>query len=95
MDFTVDAAEVGKGESEIHLDATGTVKVTLNAAAYLPETPNNAIRKLPYDEKPYWDVERARIGDSLLKIEEGKINDTRLYRCLDRLLPHKRNWSGI
>ncbi len=27
--------------------------------------------------------------DALLDIEEGKINDTRLYRCLDRLLPHK------
>src|SRR6202165_2490764 len=28
--------------------------------------------------------------DDLLEIEEGKINDTRLYRCLDRMLPHKR-----
>ncbi|HEY6371568.1 MAG TPA: IS1634 family transposase [Candidatus Sulfotelmatobacter sp.] len=27
--------------------------------------------------------------DDLLRIEEGKINDTRLYRCLDRILPHK------
>ena len=27
--------------------------------------------------------------DDLLGIEEGKINDTRLYRCLDRILPHK------
>jgi transposase len=27
--------------------------------------------------------------DDLLAIEEGKINDTRLYRCLDRILPHK------
>jgi transposase len=27
--------------------------------------------------------------DDLLKIEEGKVNDTRLYRCLDRILPHK------
>ena len=28
--------------------------------------------------------------DDLLRIEEGKLNDTRLYRCLDRLLPHKK-----
>ncbi len=28
--------------------------------------------------------------DDLLEIEAGKINDTRLYRCLDRILPHKR-----
>jgi len=27
--------------------------------------------------------------DDLLDIEAAKINDTRLYRCLDRLLPHK------
>ena len=27
--------------------------------------------------------------DDLLGIEEDKINDTRLYRCLDRILPHK------
>ena len=28
--------------------------------------------------------------EDLLEIAEGKINDTRLYRCLDRILPHKR-----
>ena len=27
--------------------------------------------------------------DDLLEIEEGKINDTRLYGCLDRILPYK------
>src|SRR6202050_65186 len=27
--------------------------------------------------------------DDLLGIAEGQINDTRLYRCLDRILPHK------
>jgi transposase len=27
--------------------------------------------------------------DDLLGIEEGKLNHTRLYRCLDRILPHK------
>jgi transposase len=27
--------------------------------------------------------------DDVLEIEEGKVNDTRLYRCLDRILPHK------
>src|SRR5450631_2457475 len=27
--------------------------------------------------------------DDLLEIEEGKLNDSRLYRCLDRILPHK------
>lgn len=27
--------------------------------------------------------------DDLLEMEKGKINDTRLYRCLDRILPYK------
>ena len=39
------------------------------------------------------DDERAAVPWSrvaaLLAIGEGKINDTRLYRCLDRILPHK------
>jgi hypothetical protein len=29
--------------------------------------------------------------DDLLEIEEGQGNDTRLYRCLDRILPHQTN----
>jgi len=64
MDFTVEKTEVGEGASEVSLSGPRSVKVTVNAAAYLPELPNEAIRKLPYDEKPYWDVERARVGDS-------------------------------
>jgi transposase len=32
--------------------------------------------------------------DDLLGIDEGRINDTRLYRCLDRILPHKTQLEG-
>jgi hypothetical protein len=38
--------------------------VTVKAAAYLPAIPNEEIRGLPYDQKPYWDVERARSGNT-------------------------------
>ncbi len=62
MDFRVNGIEAGS--KELSLTAATTVKVTLKAAAYLPESPNNDIRKLSYDQKPYWDVERARIGDT-------------------------------
>ena len=62
MDFQVNGLDVGTQGSELHLPRAGTVKVTLVAAAYLPQAPNEAIRKLPVDQKPYWDVERARIG---------------------------------
>ncbi len=64
MDFRVNGLEVGTKGSELQLPAGAPVKVTLRAAAFLPERPNDAIRNLPLDEKPYWDIERARIGDS-------------------------------
>lgn len=31
----------------------------------------------------------STVLEDLLEIEAGKIHDTRLYRCLDRMLPHK------
>ena len=39
-----------------------------------------------------WAIEQRWFPDStddLLGINEDKINDTRLYRCLDRIPPHK------
>src|SRR5205809_4559134 len=35
--------------------------------------------------RPRWRI----CWTSLLDLDEDKINDTRLYRCLDRMLPHK------
>ncbi len=63
MDFRVNGTEVGSRD-DIHLAAPGSVKVMLKAAAYLPVNPNEEIRGLPYDQKPYWDVERARSGNT-------------------------------
>jgi hypothetical protein len=64
MDFRVDDTKVGSNASEVSLTKPGTVKVRLKAAAYLPPTPNEDIRRTPLDQKPYWDVERARVGDT-------------------------------
>jgi hypothetical protein len=64
MDFSVDGVEAGTRESEIRLDRPGRVKVTLRAAARLDPTPVPRIRQLPYYEQPYWDLERARIGET-------------------------------
>jgi hypothetical protein len=61
MNLRVNGAVAG---SEIRSPGSLTATVTIDAAAYLPEVPNDAIRKLPYDQKPYWDVERARLGDT-------------------------------
>jgi hypothetical protein len=66
MDFKVDGTPAGAGAAggEVRMDSARDVTVTLTAAAYLPVKPNETIRSRPLDEKPYWDVERARIADS-------------------------------
>ncbi|MBS0207564.1 MAG: CehA/McbA family metallohydrolase [Planctomycetes bacterium] len=44
--------------------ANQPLKVTVNAAAWLDETPKAEIRNKRWDEKPYWHPERARLDDS-------------------------------
>src|SRR5438045_2973789 len=64
LDFKVNDVEMGDGASELKLAAGGKVHVTANVAALLEETPDESVRGKRYDEKPYWDLERARIGNS-------------------------------
>jgi hypothetical protein len=64
MDFTVDGLGVGLKNSELKLTKPGTVKVQARVAALLEPKPTEAtehIRKTPLNQKPYWDIERARI----------------------------------
>ena len=49
---------------ELKLPAPGKVKARVTAVALLPPTPNEKIRKRHISEKPYWDIERARIESS-------------------------------
>lgn len=63
-DFKANDLEVGERGSELHLARPGRVRVTALVAALLAETPGDDVRRQRYDEKPYWDLERARIGDS-------------------------------
>lgn len=64
IDFKVDNQAVGEDGSELKLTRPGKVRVTAQAAALLDQVPNEAIRRRPLHEKPYWHVERARIGES-------------------------------
>jgi hypothetical protein len=69
VDFSIEGLEVGQpghqGRHSFLAARSGqSLKVEVNAAAYLDEQPNNAIRQRPLDQKPYWHLERARIGDS-------------------------------
>ncbi|MHC5541318.1 CehA/McbA family metallohydrolase, partial [Singulisphaera rosea] len=65
VDFKVDDIAVGESGSERKLDAPGMVKVTAKVAAYLEPELTPALEQLKarsLESKPYWDVERARVG---------------------------------
>lgn len=64
MEFKVDQFAVGEQGSELRLAQPGAVHLSAKVAALLDEKPDPAIRALPYDQKPYWDLERARIGST-------------------------------
>ncbi len=59
MDFKVNGHEVG---SEIQLGRGENAHIELNVAARLDPLPDESIRKLSLMQKPYWDIERARVG---------------------------------
>jgi len=64
LDFKVNDLRMGENGSELKLPQPGTVHVTARVAARLNEKPDPAIKNRPYNQKPYWDIERARIGDT-------------------------------
>jgi hypothetical protein len=67
IDFKVDGRNLGEDGSELRLDAPATVRATARVAALLDREPTpeaRAIRQRPLDQKPYWDLERARIGQT-------------------------------
>lgn len=69
MDFQANGFEVGqlgdkKRASYLAIKSGDPLKITAKVAALLGEKPNESIRKRPLNQKPYWHVERARIGNS-------------------------------
>ena len=64
MDLTVNGIAIGTHGSEVDLPGPGEVQVEVKAAAYLDPIPDEKIRDAPFDWEPYWDTERARIGDT-------------------------------
>jgi hypothetical protein len=69
FDFTANGLGVGEagkdGRKSVLATKSGdAVKIKLKAAAFLGEKPDESIRKRPLDQKPYWHIERARIGDT-------------------------------
>ncbi|MCA9118880.1 MAG: CehA/McbA family metallohydrolase [Planctomycetales bacterium] len=68
-DFKINDFEVGQPgvhdrASVMQASVGERLDVKVNAAALLEEKPREDIRRLRLDQKPYWHVERARIGDT-------------------------------
>jgi hypothetical protein len=55
---------MGEDGSELKLTKSGTVKLTARVAARLADQPDERVRRARHFEKPYWSIERARIGDT-------------------------------
>ena len=98
--FQVNGLGVGEpgpqGISRVDLSEPGTVRVSFDAAALLEETPTaetEAIRSRRLDEKPYWHVERARIGDSrdvlVEVIVNGEVRSTHRLTADGRIRPFR------
>jgi hypothetical protein len=67
VDFAANSLGVGQSGSELTHDSAGAVLVTARVAARLePEltVELDALRNLPLSAKPYWELERARIGST-------------------------------
>jgi hypothetical protein len=55
---------MGFGGSELKLAQPGRVRLAAKVAARLAVQPDEKIRRRPPQAQPYWDIERARIGDT-------------------------------
>ncbi len=67
MDFSVGGVQSGTQNSELRLMQPSTVKVTARVAALLNQPIDQSIGPLDYsrniwEQKPFWNIERARIG---------------------------------
>jgi hypothetical protein len=77
IDMQVNDVPLGGPEGELKLDGPTTVKVTAQAAAYLDATVSSeakAIHRRSLESKPYWDLERARIGETRKVAVEVVVN---------------------
>jgi hypothetical protein len=64
LEFKVDSVALGERGSELKLTQPRKASVKVKAAALLDMTPKNDIRHRPYAAKPFWDIERSRIGET-------------------------------
>ena len=61
MDFAVNGVAVGTGDGTVTASAP-SVEATVRVTARLDEAADAAIPGTPADQKPFWDIERARVA---------------------------------
>lgn len=61
IDMTVNDVEIGTQGSEVRIGKGETVTVSAQVAALLGD--NRELRDLPQSSKPFWHIERARVGE--------------------------------
>ena len=82
MDFRAGDVAMGERDSVLKLNAPGKITLSAKAAALLGETPDPRLRGIgtitgPHGvpaEKPFWSVERARVGDTREVTVEAIVN---------------------
>lgn len=74
IDMQADGHPLGVKDSEVKLAAASKITLTAKAAAMLAEQPDEAIRSLKLQEKPFWHIERARVGASRNVMVEALVN---------------------
>jgi len=95
MDFTVNNVSVGTENSEVHLASSGMVHASVRMAAMLAVHPNPSVAKHDPGQyghtaywrddapnPPYWDIERARSGESREVPVELVVNGKAVQRKL-------------
>ncbi len=60
MDFAVNGVAVGTGDGTVAVSAP-SVEATVRVTARLDEAADAAMAATPADQKPYWEIERARV----------------------------------
>ena len=67
MDFTINKVEVGTNDSELRLEKPGTIAISAKVSAYLNGEIDGSVHPLNisgnvWSQKPFWNIERGRIG---------------------------------
>jgi hypothetical protein len=78
MGFTVNGTAAGGTDPE--LATPGNVRVEVTASAFLDPQQDGKVRGIPYEQKPYWNLERARIGDTRTVPVEVVVNGIAVAR---------------